>query len=262
MDKTVVIQYTNSLEDLEKQKDEYNKLTYREKKFSDMKQEEISGMYNSDMYELIKSNILLKDKTDISINDKSLNEKVDLDLENIYNKSKYNNNHIDKEIRKCTKKLEKNKDDKNTKNRLEYLKCIKDINKNDTTTLDRIYILEVNAICKLNLDKKEKIKYINIIISDIKKIIMNYDIAISYMYKENKIEDGIKKAGELVCTNILGNIIGPAFNIISFAIKRNNTRLMVNLKSSVKPKDDLVKEKDKLENTLKVIELKKKQLEE
>ena len=262
MDKIVTIKYTTDLEELEKQKEEYNKLTYREKKFSDMKQEEISGMYNNDMYKLLKANISLKDNPDISINDESLNEKVDLDIQNMYNKSKYNNNKIDREIRKCIKKLEKNKDDKDTKNKLEYLKCIKDINKNDNTTLDRIYILEVNTICKLNIEKNEKIKHINTIISDIKKIIMNYDIAISYMYKEDKVEDGIKKATELVCTNVLGYLIGPIFNILVYAIKRNNTKLMVKLKSSVKPKDDLVKEKDKLENTLKIIELKKKQLEE
>lgn len=262
MDKIVTIKYTTDLEELEKQKEEYNRLTYREKKFSDMKQEEISGMYNNDMYKLLKANISLKDKPDISVNDESLNEKVDLDIQNMYNKSKYNNNKIDREIRKCIRKLEKNKDDKITKNKLEYLKCIKDINKNDNTTLDRIYILEVNTICKLNIEKKEKIKYINTIISDIKKIIMNYDIAISYMYKEDKVEDGIKKATELVCTNVLGYLIGPIFNILIYAIKRNNTKLMVKLKSSVKPKDELIKEKDKLENTLKIIELKKKQLEE
>lgn len=261
MDKIVTIQYTNSLEELEKQKDEYNKLTYREKKFSDMEQEKLTGLYNNDVYNLIKANILSKDKEEevqLDNPDSAITE--GLDLHNMYNKSKYNANKIDREIKLCNKILEKNKDNIKVQNKLEYLKCIKEINKNDNTTLDRVYLLQVNAICKAKISNKEKKKYIDIIIKDMKKVIMNYDIAISYMYKEDKVEDGIKKATEFVFSNILGTVVGPVYNVVSYCIKRNNSKLMIKLRSSTKPKEDVVKEKDKLENTLKVIQLKKNQL--
>ena len=260
MDKTVVIQYTNSLEDLEKQKDEYNRLTYREKKFSDMEQMKLTGLYNNDIYNIIKNSLSIQDKIEVPIHDETLEESID--LENMYNKSKYNTRIIEKQIDKCFKKLEKNPDDIDTKNRLEYLQTIKIINMNDNTHIDRIYIYQVNTLCKMKLSKKEKIKSIDIFLKDISKTIMNYDIAISYMSDENKVEEGIKKATELICTNALGTIIGPAFTILNFCVQRNNTKLAIKLKQSTKPKEDLIKEKDKLENTKKLIELKRKQIEE
>ena len=262
MDKLVVIKYTNSLEELDKQRDEYNSLTYREKKLSDMEQVKQTGLYNADVYNLIKNNIDVNTKVDVSVRDPELNKiNEDFDIENMFNKSKFNNNKIEKEINKCKKQLEKDKNNIKVINKLEYLECIKKINKKDNTTIDRIYIMQVDTISKLKADKKEKIKYVNDIIKDLKQIIMNYDIAISYMYKEDKIEDGIKKATEVVCNTTMSYIVGPMYSIIQYALQRSNSRLMVKLKSSIKPQDDIKKEKDKLENTLEVINTKKKAIE-
>lgn len=262
MDKLVVIKYTNSLEELDKQRDEYNSLTYREKKLSDMEQVKQTGLYNADVYNLIKNNIDVNTKVDVSVRDPELNKiNEDFDIENMYNKSKFNSNRIEKEISKCKKELQKNKDNPKIQNRLEYLECIKKINNKDNTGIDRIYLLQFYSICKLKIDKKEKLKYINNMIKDLNQIILNYDIAISYMYKKDKIEDGIKKITEVVCNTTISNLIGPSFNIIQYAIKRNNTRFMIKLKSSISPQNDIIKEKEKLENTLEIIKTKKKAIE-
>ena len=97
MDNIVTISYTDNLDDLDKQLGLFQNLTYREKKLSDMKQMEITGMYNTDYYNLLRSLILSKsqvdekDPRDPSLN---INESVDTYLM----KTKMYKKIIEKEI--------------------------------------------------------------------------------------------------------------------------------------------------------------------
>lgn len=281
MDNIVTISYTDNLDDLDKQLGAFQSLTYREKKLSDMKQMELTGMYNTDYYNLLRSLILSKsqvdekDPRDPSLN---INESVDTYLM----KTKMYKKIIEKEIYRTEKNIEAIKDNKKIapykiykrikykddtkfimysyKDYLSYLKAIYGILKNENCSIDREYLVLSDTILDLHVDKQDKLDTIDILISELKSTIKDYDIAISYV-NSNKIEDAVKTINKITLDKIVSSLLGPTNIIISYIAKRFHTASSYKLRSKTLPKKYLEEERDKLSNTLKILEGKKKIIE-
>lgn len=284
MDTFVTITQFDSLKEIEDKKDLFNSLTYRERKISDTKQLELTGMNVNDFYEFMKNNYTGNDPVNTNVDD-VLNEDS---LINKYNKTKFHNTIIDKKIDYYEKELDKANNSDNTTfkalpsmikykgdkilskkhytylldDNIQYLRTLKKLNQNENTTIDKFIVQQANIIIRLHIDKEDKIKLLNALISDCENIIMSYDISISYMYGEkSKLETGIKKLGEIVVKNILGYVLGFVNGIVSYIVKRSNNRMMIKIRSSTNPKDEMIKYRDTMENTLEILKTKKNLLE-
>lgn len=275
MDTIVTMNFMDSLRELEDKKDLFNSLTYRERKISDTKQLELTGMCVNDFYLYMKdsiNNVLTEDS----------------DLRNRYNKTKFNSNLIDRQIDKYTGELNKVKNlDRLTfkglptiiktngkkelakqeyiyqlEDNISYLKTIKKLNERETTTFDNVMITQANSIIKMRISNETKIEVIDAIIENCEDIITAYDISISYMYgDESKIEEGFKKLSKVTLNRIAGYIIGPASFVLDYILQRSTNNIMMKLRQSTSPKDDMTKYRDKMENTLILLKEKKKSIE-
>ena len=275
MDTIVTMDFMDSLRELEDKKDLFNSLTYRERKISDTKQLELTGMCFNDFY------LYMKD----SINN-VLTE--DFDLRNRYNKTKFNSNIIDRQIDKYTNELNKVKNlDKLTfkglptiiktkgkkelakqeyiyqlEDTISYLKTIKKLNERETTTFDNVMIAQANSIIKMRISNETKLEVINAIIENCEDIIMAYDVSISYMYgDESKMEEGLKKLSKVTLNRITSYILGPASSILDYILRRSTNNIMMKLRQSGNPKDEMIKYRDRMENTLIILKEKKKSIE-
>lgn len=275
MDTIVTMDFMDSLRELEDKKDLFNSLTYRERKISDTKQLELTGMCVNDFY------LYMKD----SINN-VLTE--DFDLRNRYNKTKFNSNIIDRQIDKYTNELNKVKNlDKLTfkglptiiktkgkkelakqeyiyqlEDTISYLKTIKKLNERETTTFDNVMIAQANSIIKMRISNETKLEVINAIIENCEDIIMAYDVSISYMYgDESKMEEGLKKLSKVTLNRITSYILGPASSILDYILRRSTNNIMMKLRQSGNPKDEMIKYRDRMENTLIILKEKKKSIE-
>ena len=275
MDTIVTMDFMDSLRELEDKKDLFNSLTYRERKISDTKQLELTGMCVNDFY------LYMKD----SINN-VLTE--DFDLRNRYNKTKFNSNIIDRQIDKYTNELNKVKNlDKLTfkglptiiktkgkkelakqeyiyqlEDNISYLKTIKKLNERETTTFDNVMIAQANSIIKMRISNETKLEIINAIIENCEDIIMAYDVSISYMYgDESKMEEGLKKLSKVTLNRITSFILGPASSILDYILRRSTNNIMMKLRQSGNPKDEMIKYRDRMENTLIILKEKKKSIE-
>lgn len=275
MDTIVTMDFMDSLRELEDKKDLFNSLTYRERKISDTKQLELTGMCVNDFY------LYMKD----SINN-VLTE--DFDLRNRYNKTKFNSNIIDRQIDKYTNELNKVKNlDKLTfkglptiiktkgkkelakqeyiyqlEDNISYLKTIKKLNERETTTFDNVMIAQANSIIKMRISNETKLEVINAIIENCEDIIMTYDVSISYMYgDESKMEEGLKKLSKVTLNRITSYILGPVSSILDYILRRSTNNIMMKLRQSGNPKDEMIKYRDRMENTLIILKEKKKSIE-
>ena len=91
---------------------------------------------------------------------------------------------------------------------------------------------------------------------------MAYDISISYMYDdESKIEEGLKKLSKVTLNRITSFVLGPASSILDYILRRSTNNIMMKLRQSGNPKDEMIKYRDKMENTLDILKEKKKSIE-
>ena len=82
------------------------------------------------------------------------------------------------------------------------------------------------------------------------------------MYGEDSnIETGLKKLSNITINKIGSMIVGPISNILDYTIRRSTNSMMVKLRSSTNPKEDMIKYRDKMENTLIVLKEKRKVIE-
>lgn len=287
MDTFVTMTQFDSMKEIEDKKNLFNSLTYRERKISDTRQIELTGMNVSDFYEFMKDTYIDSNPVKTSIDD-VLNESLTDDLRNKYNKTKLNNAIIDRLIDKYQGELNKVRnldktdfkaifsvikfkgDKKLSKenyiylleDNISYLKTLKQINQKENTTVDSIMIKQFDSLCRMRMDKEDKLEVADAIIKNCEEIIMAYDISISYMYGEDSnIETGLKKLSNITINKIGYMIIGPISNILDYTIKRSTNSMMVKLRSSTNPKEDMIKYRDKMENTLIVLKEKRKVIE-
>ena len=285
MDTIVTMTCMDTLKDLEEKRELFNSLTYRERKISDRQQIEQTGMTVNDFYLMMKDNIEGETPTKVDIDD-IIEE--GLDLVNRYNKTKFNANLINRQIDryenelrkikksnaptfrglgsiiKCkgNKELSKQEYIYQLENNIAYLKTIKRLNQKENTTFDKVMIAQFDSVAKMKLDIDDKLEVVDAIIENCEDIIIAYDISISYMYgDESKMEEGFKKLSKVTLNRLASYILGPVSSVLDYMLQRSTNQIMIKLRQSTNPKDDMIKYRDKMDNTLEILKEKRKVLE-
>lgn len=285
MDTIVTMTCMDTLKDLEEKRELFNSLTYRERKISDRQQIEQTGMTVNDFYLMMKDNIEGETPTKVNIDDVI---EEGLDLVNRYNKTKFNANLINRQIDryenelrkikksnaptfrglgsiiKCkgNKELSKQEYIYQLENNIAYLKTIKRLNQKENTTFDKVMIAQFDSVAKMKLDIDDKLEVVDAIIENCEDIIIAYDISISYMYgDESKMEEGFKKLSKVTLNKLASYILGPISSVLDYMLQRSTNQIMIKLRQSTNPKDDMIKYRDKMDNTLEILKEKRKVLE-
>lgn len=285
MDTIVTMTCMDTLKDLEEKRELFNSLTYRERKISDRQQIEQTGMTVNDFYLMMKDNIEGETPTKVNIDDVI---EEGLDLVNRYNKTKFNANLINRQIDryenelrkikksnaptfrglgsiiKCkgNKELSKQEYIYQLENNIAYLKTIKRLNQKENTTFDKVMIAQFDSVAKMKLDIDDKLEVVDAIIENCEDIIIAYDISISYMYgDESKMEEGFKKLSKVTLNRLASYILGPISSVLDYMLQRSTNQIMIKLRQSTNPKDDMIKYRDKMDNTLEILKEKRKVLE-
>lgn len=285
MDTIVTMTCMDTLKDLEEKRELFNSLTYRERKISDRQQIEQTGMTVNDFYLMMKDNIEGETPTKVDIDDVI---EEGLDLVNRYNKTKFNANLINRQIDryenelrkikksntptlrglgsiiKCkgNKELSKQEYIYQLENNIAYLKTIKRLNQKENTTFDKVMIAQFDSVAKMKLDIDDKLEVVDAIIENCEDIIIAYDISISYMYgDESKMEEGFKKLSKVTLNRLASYILGPISSVLDYMLQRSTNQIMIKLRQSTNPKDDMIKYRDKMDNTLEILKEKRKVLE-
>lgn len=285
MDTIVTMTCMDTLKDLEEKRELFNSLTYRERKISDRQQIEQTGMTVNDFYLMMKDNIEGETPTKVDIDDVI---EEGLDLVNRYNKTKFNANLINRQIDryenelrkikksnaptfrglgsiiKCkgNKKLSKQEYIYQLENNIAYLKTIKRLNQKENTTFDKVMVAQFDSVAKMKLDIDDKLEVVDAIIENCEDIIIAYDISISYMYgDESKMEEGFKKLSKVTLNRLASYILGPISSVLDYILQRSTNQIMIKLRQSTNPKDDMIKYRDKMDNTLEILKEKRKVLE-
>lgn len=286
MDTVVTMTCMDTLKDLEEKRELFNSLTYRERRISDRHQIEQTGMTVNDFYLMMKDNIEGETPTKVDIDDIV---EEGLDLVNRYNKTKFNANIIDRQIDRYENELRKVNNSKlltfkklgciikckgnkdltkeeyiyQLKDSIAYLKTIKKLNQKENTTYDQIMVMQFNTIVKMKLDLDDKLKVADAIIENCQDIITAYDVSISYMYGDkSKIEEGFKKLSKVTLNRITSYILGPVTGVLDYMLQRSTNKIMMRLRQSANPKDEMIKYREKMENTLEILKEKRKVLTE